>query len=138
MGQKLGEYLANIHRINLEKLKIDYIVPIPLHSHRMKARGFNQAELMADIICKIIGVKKATGILTKIKKTKDQARLGLSERLTNIKGSFAVEDDSLMGKRVMIIDDVITTGATIDEARRVLKEAGSIPVALAAAAIAGN
>lgn len=99
------------------------IIPIPLSKKRLRQRGFNQAELIArhlsenvrtDILCK----KVHTDSQVSIKDRKD--------RLTNLAGSFAVKNlEAVNGKNIILIDDVCTTGATIKEAKKVLKEAGA-------------
>jgi len=138
LGHRLGELLVDTHQKKLNSLKLDYLAPIPLHSHRLKSRGFNQAEIMAEVMGDHLNIRNSTNVLIKTRKTKDQAKLGPDSRLTNIKGSFKVKEGIPEGKRVMVIDDVMTTGATIEEAIRVLKESGLVPVAIGIAALAGN
>jgi competence protein ComFC len=139
--KKVGEYLAeeiiNIHQKRFCELDIDFIVPIPLYSHRFKSRGFNQAEVLSNIIGTQLGIPVDSKSLVKIKKTRDQARLDPKNRQNNIKGAFKLFEDVLIDKKVVIVDDVITTGATVNEAYKVLKKAEVKPVAYCAIAIAG-
>jgi ComF family protein len=133
----LGSRILGNYAEDMKKLKIDLILPIPLHSYREKIRGFNQAAVFSDIIGRGLGVRVVHRSLLKIKRTKDQTRLNPQQREVNIKGVFRVVGDKLKGNRVMIVDDVITTGATIREAARVLIEAGVKPVAYCVVAVAG-
>jgi len=133
----LGSRILDNYAEDMKKRKIDSILPIPLHSYREKVRGFNQAAVLSDIIGRGLGTKVVHRSLLKVKRTKDQTRLNPQQRKANIKGAFKVAGDELNGKRVMIVDDVITTGATIKEAARVLIEAGVKPVAYCVVAMAG-
>ena len=112
-------------------------MPIPLHSYRKKARGFNQAQILSDIICKRLKVPVEAASLLKIRRTKDQVKLDVRQREENIRGAFRVFGDRLTGKRVAIVDDVVTTGATIREAAKVLVNSGAKPAAVIAVAVAG-
>lgn len=95
------------------------LVAVPLHPKREKWRGFNQAYELAR------GVKWALGnFLVRKKHTQAQADLARSERLTNLSGAFCVKGD-VRGKKIILIDDVITTGSTLSECARALREAGA-------------
>lgn len=101
------------------------IVPIPLSPARMRERGFNQAELIASALAGISS--QASGITTdliRIKDTAHQTMLGREQRHTNIEDAFAWQGDRLHGS-VLLVDDVVTTGATLAEAARVLRAAGA-------------
>lgn len=101
------------------------IIPIPISKQRMKERGFNQIGWIAKKVAHELGGSfiYKDDLLLKIKHTKKQSTLKRSERLSNPKGSFAVHK-KIKNKKVILIDDVITTGATVNEAKRALKEAG--------------
>lgn len=106
------------------------VVPIPLSPAKFKKRGFNQSELMAREVCKLDSSEMLvlkSDILIKTKETGSQMSIRQKEkRLRNLAGAFAVKDGAnLRGKNLIIIDDIITTGATINEATKVLKEAGA-------------
>lgn len=130
LGETLAEKLMDRFQDNLAKYGSDLIIPVPLRSYREKSRGFNQAAVLADIIGKRLNRPSAPEALIKIRRTADQARLDLKQRLENIKGSFKVSNVNLANKKVIIVDDVITTGATVAEAARVIIEAGAKPVAV--------
>ena len=105
---------------------IDIIVPIPSSKKSMKERGYNQTELIAKELRFLLGIPYSN-ILVKTKDTKVQKRLGMRERVENVIGAFAVDPKAsdIAGTRLLVIDDVCTTGSTLSEAARVLKEAGA-------------
>lgn len=99
------------------------VIPVPLHPVRLRERGFNQAELIAENL----GLPKANGAVVRVRETPPQARAtSKRERIAHVRGAFAVTDKSaIRGKNILIVDDVATTGATIVELARVLKRAGA-------------
>lgn len=102
------------------------IVPLPLHKKRERIRGFNQAEQIARHFAQYIGTEVGASVLNKIKPTVPQVELLSHERKENIKGVFCVtRHESVQNRAVVLLDDVKTTGATIEEAARTLKEAGA-------------
>lgn len=102
------------------------IVPIPLFRKRYLERGFNQSELIAKLLTRNRpNFKMETKALIRVKKTKSQMKLNRKERLVNIEGAFECPNKKLVkNKKVIIVDDVLTTGATIKEATKTLREAG--------------
>lgn len=101
------------------------VLPVPLHRRRLMTRGFNQALLLAKGLGRIHSLRVDFQALKRIKDTPPQTGLKRKERLQNVKGAFAVSDPALLkGKRVLLVDDTYTTGATIRECARVLKKAG--------------
>jgi len=106
------------------------IIPIPLHPSRERGRGFNQSEAIAEEISKTLGVKLMTGNLIRIKNTKPQPEIkGLEKRQENIAGCFAVKNPELIkGKKIIPIDDVFTSGSTMNEAVKILRKAGAARV----------
>lgn len=110
--------------------KVDMIIPMPLHYVRQFFRGYNQAELITDHInSNLVNTK----VLKRKKYTKPQSQLNKRQRQNNIKMAFSCDQD-LTGKVVLLVDDVVTTGQTINEAARVLKKAGATAVYVAAVA----
>lgn len=103
------------------------ITPIPLHKHRLKWRGFNQADLLASHIANKLSLPYQADVLTRLKSTKAQADIEDREsRIKNMQGMFAVtRPESIKNKTVVLIDDVSTTGSTLDNASRVLKDNGA-------------
>lgn len=102
------------------------IIPVPLHKARARTRGFNQAFLIARALGEKIGIPIRNDLLRKIKKTKPQMELAREERLKNMTGAFAVSDaTAIKDKTIILLDDVKTTGATLEEAARALRGAGA-------------
>jgi ComF family protein len=103
---------------------INGIVPVPLSMKRLRERGFNQSLLIARIVSKEKGIPMLIDILLKEKETPPQTGLSAKERLSNLKGAFEVKGN-IEGMRLLLVDDVMTTGATITECAKVLMKAGA-------------
>ena len=102
------------------------VIPVPLHKRKFNQRGYNQSELIARKTAGYLGITPAADCLLKIKSTKDQARLKDGQRPENLKNAFVCSKPWLIsGKNILLVDDVFTTGATMNECARVLKEAGA-------------
>ncbi|MDP4094776.1 MAG: ComF family protein [Bacillota bacterium] len=113
-------------------LFFDIIISVPLHSDREKERGYNQSYLISRLVGKEIGIPEASGILERTRNTPKQSLLGKEQRGLNIKGAFKVNNaDKVKGKKILIIDDILTTGSTLSECGRVLTEAGAKSVTAA-------
>lgn len=107
---------------------VDFITYVPMRRKDIGKRGYNQAKIIALELSGLSGIR-CSGLLKKIKATKEQKRLGEEERRVNVKGAFALKGKkNLIGKTVLVVDDVCTTGSTLSEAARVIKEAGAIKV----------
>jgi ComF family protein len=103
-----------------------FLVPVPLSKKKLKWRGFNQAEEIAKELSNFLKIPLISDCLIKMKETKDQVELSEKERRENVKGVFFVKNkEKIWGKDVLLVDDVFTTGSTMEEAARVLKEAGA-------------
>jgi ComF family protein len=137
--RKLGVLLAEEwlvrYRPQLDNLAIDCVIPIPLDSYRERKRGFNQAAVLSDIIASRLNLAPAEISLMKVRRTEDQTRLNPERREINMHDAFRVTGDDGAGKRILLVDDVVTTGATLREAIRALSEAGTRPIMAAAIAI---
>lgn len=101
------------------------LIPVPLHKKRLKWRGFNQSELLAKIVAKKSDIKIDTTSLIKTRHNKPQINLGAIERRENVIDSYKWNGERIDGKNIILIDDVLTTGSTLNECARVLKEAGA-------------
>ncbi len=124
LAQPLGEMLLSAYR--LMDAEADLVIPIPLSRGRLLERGFNQSLLLARYLCKKTGMPLRGELLVKVKETPPQVSLTASQRKENPKGAFSVRDPgALKGKRVLLVDDVFTTGATIGEASKALLRAGA-------------
>lgn len=102
----------------------EYIVPVPLHKERERERGFNQAYLLAKALSKKVNAR-CLRLLKKIKNTPSQTELDYRYRQENVKGSFKVCTKETLRKKVLLVDDVFTTGATANECARLLSERGA-------------
>lgn len=124
LGDTFGEFLAE--KINAENsfANIDLVIPMPMHLQRLKERGFNQALEIAKVLCKNHKEKLDYKSVIRQTLTPPQASLPLKERVKNIKGAFKV-NANLAGKRIAIVDDVMTTGASLNELAKTLKKAGA-------------
>lgn len=101
------------------------LIPIPLDRKKIKNRGYNQAEELAKELSKILRIPVLSDILVKIKTTRSQIELSGKEREQNLKGAFVIKTPSeITGKKIFLIDDVYTTGATMEECTRILKWVG--------------
>ena len=102
------------------------LVPVPLFRKQKRRRGFNQAELIAQELSRFFQIPLEAANLIKIRKTKSQARLNKEQREVNLKNSFALKNPAVIaGRKIILIDDVITTGATLEECAKALKQAGA-------------
>lgn len=103
---------------------VDLVVPMPLHSRRLAERGFNQALEIARGVARHLGVKIGPRVVLRVRDTAPQTGLPYEERAKNVRGAFQCDLD-LAGASVAVVDDVMTTGATLNEVARVLKRAGA-------------
>jgi ComF family protein len=124
----LGKFLADalIGAVRAETWP-DLMLPMPLHPARLKERGFNQAAEIARRVALATGTPLALDDLRKIRDTAAQVNLPWKERQANVRGAFVCET-SLSGQRVVVVDDVMTTGATLGEAAKLLKKCGAASV----------
>jgi ComF family protein len=132
LGTALGKFVTGFN----SKPACDAIVPVPLHWTRKWSRGFNQSLILARALSKTTGLPMLPA-LRRVKRTKDQTRLSRQERLANVRGAFRVVRD-VKGKRLLLLDDVTTTGATLEECRRVLENAGASQISAAVVAMASE
>lgn len=107
--------------------KIDLLMPMPMHSARLKVRGFNQALELARLMSKSTNIPLDYSSCQRVRFTPPQASLPLKERIKNIRGAFSCQQN-LHGKNIAIIDDVMTSGASLNELAKTLKEAGAAHV----------
>ena len=104
----------------------DVLMPIPLHAGKRRMRGYNQAELLAESLSKKTGILVNVSALVRTQRAVDQKRLSSVERRTNLRNAFALkEPQGLAGKRILLVDDVYTTGSTMDAAADILRKSGA-------------
>lgn len=139
IAEKFGLYIAK-KIVNDTKLSMcDTIAPVPLHPARRRERGYNQSELIAGSVGKVLRIKHVPGLLVRLRQTQTQTFFDAEGRKKNVEGAFGIGkmyQHDIEGKKILLIDDVITTGATIKECARTLKSNGAREVYAASAAIA--
>lgn len=128
--RRLGEWfalrLAEMVRRDAAKWPVDLVVPVPLHPDRQRERGYNQAELIARPLAKELGLKFGSYLLVRTRPRPAQLVLSRTERWTSVRGAYATREGARVDNlRVLLIDDVMTTGATLDSCSRALKKAGA-------------
>jgi ComF family protein len=122
LSQLLAEYLGS------HPLKGEVIIPVPLHPKRLRERGYNQASLLAKELSRLIGLPVMEDTLVRVKDAVPQARtLSAVQRRRNVQGAFICHQ-RLEGRQILLVDDVCTTGATLDACATALKEAGAASV----------
>lgn len=140
MAPAMARMMAPRLRSAKEKLP-DIIVPVPLHRWRMLARRFNQSQILAAALSGEIDVPLDTGSLVRTRATPSQGTLDRKKRFNNVRAAFTVLPDRTSrfeGRRVLLVDDVLTTGATASACAFALKSAGAADVGVAAFARAGH
>jgi ComF family protein len=123
-----------MHDPRLHGRRFDLIVPVPLHPARERERGFNQATLLAELLARQLAVPLVAA-LERTRSTITQTAYDRAERMENLRDAFRLRKNmNVRELRVLLIDDVLTTGSTLSECARILKEAGAISVYAATAA----
>ena len=126
-----SKYFASefANRLHDEITRHQFLVGIPMHKSKMKSRGFNQADLLAKETSLLTNVAVLENTLLRVKNTKPQNALDKTSRLNNLQDAFVITSNNIIeGKRIILVDDIYTTGSTINECAKVLKEAGATEV----------
>lgn len=123
-AEYLGWKMAQVCGKTIKEWNPDALVPVPLHEKRMQKRGYNQAELLAKELSKYIHVPVNTTLVKRERNTKPQKALNVVERQNNLKNAFKIEQNNVKLKTIVIIDDIYTTGSTIDAIAKELKAIG--------------
>jgi len=125
LAPMLSDWLAMAIETHYDPTCFDLTVYVPLYPARERRRAYNQSRILAERLGRRYGIPVFRGI-KRIRDTGTQTRLNMQERAVNVRGAFAVRDRAWVeGKRFLLVDDVMTTGATLREVARVLKEAGA-------------
>ncbi len=131
LGRELGAEMISSGNFS----GIDYIIPVPLHPNREKKRGYNQSERIGAGISEVTGIPVLTGILVRNAETQTQTKMNKEERWQNVSGKFILTDiEMLKDKHVLLVDDVITTGATTESCGGVLLGIEGLKLSIAALA----
>jgi len=126
LGKPLGRLMARGCQEFLAVVDADVIVPVPLYPKRLRWRGFNQSVLLGREIARIYGVPLDPWLLRRQRETAAQTQLPENERRRNVSGAFALNPDRpVKDKRILLVDDVYTSGATVNECSRTLKRGGA-------------
>jgi len=134
LGPDLGQLMEACLRANFHPEHIDRLAYVPLHRAKEKQRTYNQAFLLASEIAARTGIKTAD-CLARVEATGSQTHLTSAARADNVRNKFAIKGSCRVeGQRILLVDDVMTTGATVNECARVLKEAGAREVLVLTAA----
>ena len=124
---QMGRYLAKVLNDDSFESKYDYIVPVPIHKIRKWQRGYNQSELITAELLKVIKINVPTNLLKRIKHTKKLKAIGREERKFILKDVFVLDrkyQNLVKGKKILLIDDIYTTGSTLNACAKVLYESG--------------
>jgi len=126
LGKPLGRLLARGAAEFITQWPIDVIMPVPLHPKRLRWRGFNQSLLLARQISRTYGTPTEPFMLRRVKETPPQTQLTEDERRKNMRGAFALHGEkSLKDKTVLLVDDIYTSGATVNECSQTLRRGGA-------------
>ena len=127
----MGRVMAEHRYDSLSISEFSLIIPIPLHPKKLRERGFNQSLVLGREIAKKFSIPIDFDTLIRKNDTKPQVNLGRSERMKNVKGAFMVrQKERIEGERILLVDDVYTTGSTVNECARVLRAAKASDVAV--------
>jgi len=122
----LGPLLASFARQWAPAEKVSLVMPVPLHPRRLRERGFNQSKLLAGYVAGVLGTRLDFRSLRRVKYTVPQTGLGKAERQKNVRKAFALKMSvQVSGRTVLVVDDVATTGNTLNECARVLLKGGA-------------
>ena len=140
-NQEIGEYLGELMGKSLLESNryytIDYLIPLPLYPDKERKRGFNQAAVICKGMSGIMNVPVLTGNVTRMRFTETQTKKHRTERWENVANSFLVRDKlQLQGKNLLLVDDVITTGATLEACGNAIMQAADVKLSIATLSMA--
>ncbi len=135
MGELMGKTILNSNRF----MHIDALVPLPLYPHKERKRGYNQAEVICNGMAAVMNIPVITGNVIRQRFTQTQTRKHRTERWQNVEGSFMVKNPAaLEGKNILLVDDVITTGATFEACSSAILQCEGAKLFIAALAYAAK
>jgi len=137
IGEVLGKYAAVDLLESPDFASVDVIIPVPLHPRKYKKRGYNQSEWIGIGLSEIIGKPQDTTTLFRVKENTTQTKKSVFERYENTEGIFELKDSTILaGKHVLLVDDVLTTGSTLEACIRALLKTEGIRVSVFTLAVA--
>lgn len=133
LGKRYGEILTQCEKIS----DLSHIVPVPLHKKRMRGRGYNQSKYFADGLSSALGVPAVPHLISRIKDTSSQTTKSRKERLQTMEGAFKLNhNQDLRDQHILLVDDVLTTGSTLEAVTQTLATISPIKVSFATIALA--
>jgi ComF family protein len=133
----VGQYYGSI--LHAAGIKLDGVVAIPLHSNKLRSRGYNQSELIAEGLAQSLQVPNLSSYVTRVKATETQTKKTRFARWQNVEEVFSLKrEHAFVGKHLLLVDDVITTGATIEACGNQLLQASGVKLSVASIAFASN
>ncbi|MEO6731898.1 MAG: ComF family protein [Ferruginibacter sp.] len=127
LGNLMGRSLLDSNRFD----KIDYLIPLPLYPDKERKRGFNQAAIICNGVSAIMNVPVLTDAVARHRFTETQTKKHRGERWENVAGSFVVKEEKLVGKNILLVDDVVTTGATLEACGQSIMQATDVKLSIA-------
>lgn len=135
LGRMFGSDLSQSPLFNT----VQIIIPVPLHWSKLKSRGFNQSEIIASAMAGKLGAKLETGVLIRRFATETQTKKSRIQRVENVQGKFELRNpEQIAGKHVLLVDDVITTGSTMESCAELLTRVEGVKLSLASIGFAGK
>jgi len=126
IAERLGILMGNLFRLDPALSDTNIILPVRLHASRLRESGYNQSQLLAEEVSEITGKEIMNYVVIRKKPTKSQTTLSHKEREENLKNAFkVVSPESIFNKTILVVDDVMTTGTTLNELAKILKEEGA-------------
>ena len=126
--REYAEFYANAaaekYGVWLKKIKAEVLIPVPMYSRKKRLRGYNQAEVFARALGRKTGILVEEHFIKRVRNTTPQKELNESQRHSNLKNAFKLTTDIVKYKKVVLVDDIYTTGSTMDEISKILKESG--------------
>ncbi|MCB9798917.1 ComF family protein [Candidatus Nomurabacteria bacterium] len=119
--------LQNVSEKSFSCVSFEALTVLPLHKKRFAYRGFNQSEILADALSTALGIPKIS-LMQRTRHTRQQAQLSRADRIENVKDAFGVENEGVAGRTIALVDDVFTSGATLQQAAKALRESGAASV----------
>lgn len=126
LGRKMSEIMFD--RISVEDIEVDLVIPVPMYEKKQQKRGYNQAGILAKCLAKSMKVRYGNNILIRQIETEAMSSLGVEDRRENIKNAFTVKakwGTMVQGKKILLVDDIYTTGSTVDACSDALLQAGA-------------